>query len=353
MIAKAANGQTYTVANNFEVANGNNNIQMNIDTDLSTSLSAPIVVSGWAGSTTAAITSVRLTVDGSPTGLAETTALRPDVCAVHPNLIGCPAGNLGWAFSFNPGLYTPGPHTLAVTAGTGSSSNTEYRRITVAQPSGPVFNIYVDNPPVNTTFVGTVSLRGWDADSSGNSGAVTFAVDGAPVALDVTYSPRADVCAAFHYTTGCAQTGWSTLFDSTVLADGPHTLQITSSSNAGTTTVSRSFTVANWSNVNPIQIAISNPAANVPQVGQIVVSGSASSQVGTVSAVMITIDNLLIAQPAVLNGTSWTYNLDTTALPDGTHTLNVTAIVPQAGPLSATQQQSTASTTFTTQNYTF
>jgi hypothetical protein len=130
-------------------------------------------------------------------------------------------------------------------------------------------------------------------------------------------------------------------------------LQITASSGAGTTTVSRSFTVANWSNVNPIQIGVSTPAANVPQVGQIVVSGTASSQIGTVSAVMVTIDNLVVAQPAVLNGTSWSYSLDTTALPDGTHTLNVTAVVPQAGPLSTTQQQSTVSTTFTTQNYAF
>jgi hypothetical protein len=198
-----------------------------------------------------------------------------------------------------------------------------------------------------------VFLGGWDSDSNGNSGTVSFAVDGVPVALNMTYNPRADVCAARHFTTGCAQTGWSTFLDSTVLTDGPHTLQITASSGAGTTTVSRSFTVANWSNVNPIQIGVSTPAANVPQVGQIVVSGTASSQIGTVSAVMVTIDNLVVAQPAVLNGTSWSYSLDTTAVPDGTHTLNVTAVVPQAGPLSTTQQQSTVSTTFTTQNYAF
>lgn len=355
LTAKAANGQVYTIANNFTVANTNSNITVYIDTNLASALTSAIQITGWAGSTNAAVTSVQLSLDGQPIGQTAETIARPDVCAAYPTEVGCPNGNLGYSFSFNPTLYGPGTHVLAATAFTGSGSQTITQNITIAQPASPTVRIFMDTPSSGATYTGTVRLSGWDVDANGNSGTVTFTVDSVPVALSVSYAARPDVCATFQYSTGCAQAGWSTLLDTTTLPDGTHTLAITSATSAGTATISRQFTVANWTNFSPIQITLTSPAANLAVAGSTVLAGTAVTQTGTITAVTVTIDNLIVAQPAtysVATGT-WSFPFDSTLLPDGTHTVEITAVSPQAGELSSTQQQNTISTTFTSQNYSY
>ncbi len=362
--AKSANGQTYTVATGFNVGNKNSGIQLFVDTNLSGTLNSPLQISGWAGASTA-VTAVKLSVDGNPVGQTTENIARPDVCAAHPTLFGCPAGMLGWSLAFDPGLYAPGTHVLGVTAVTASGSFTQPVTINIAQPSTPVMTVFIDQPAPQTSLVGTVTLSGWDADTNGNGGTVTISIDGVPVVTNLTYSTRGDVCAARHYSTTCANVGWSGTLDTTVLPEGPHTLSVSATSSAGSATVSQGITVANWTNLNPIQITIDNPVAGTPLSGTAVLSGWAYSSTAPVSTVLITIDNLIVAQPAtygisrtdVCQGVSncpnvgWNYTLDTTTLPDGVHTLSITALTPFGGELSGSGQQNTITTNFTVQNY--
>src|SRR5581483_9129694 len=125
---------------------------------------------------------------------------------------------------------------------------------------------------------------------------------------------------------------------------------------SGNTTTSLPFTVANWASAAPIQISVSSPTSNAPVAGQIGITGTAVSQLGAINSVTVTIDDLIVAQPATYTASNgnWSYTLDTTILPDGVHTLNVTANIGGSTFLStAPTQQTTVSTTFTVENYTF
>jgi uncharacterized protein (TIGR03437 family) len=369
LTATAGNGQVYTVANTFTIANTNNAITMYIDNSLSSPLTSVVQLAGWAGSASGQVSKITLSLDGSPIGQTTETVARPDVCAAYPTYVGCPGGDLGWTFPFDPTLYAPGAHTLSATATTGSVTRTIYRTIVIGAASSSALRIFVDNPPSAATLVGTAALRGWASDGNGTLDSVAFAVDGVPITLAVTYGPRGDVCSALKYSGTCANVGWSTLLDTTNLADGAHTLSITAASGSQHATIAWPFTVANWTSFNPVQVVIENPVADTaPFAGQAVLSGYAFSQQGTVDSVIVSVDNYIVAQPAVYGeartdvcaslsayncpNVGWSFNLDTTQIPDGVHTLNVTATVQQGGPLSPTMEQSTISTTFTIQNYT-
>jgi uncharacterized protein (TIGR03437 family) len=364
--AVTSNAQTYTVSNTFTVANSDNGIDMYIDTDSATPITSATQLYGWAGAASAPVTSITLSLDGQQIGQTTETVYRPDVCAAHPNDSGCPNGSLGWTFAFDPSAYTAGSHVLSATAVAGSVTRTISKNIIIGTPAGSPLAIFIDNPVASATYVGTVGLRGWASDGNGNLGKVTFAVDGIPVAINVTYGARTDVCAARGYAGSCANVGWSGFLDTTTLADGPHTLSVTASSGGQYTTSSQSFTVGNWTDQSPIQIYIDNPGSNgTPLAGLATLYGWASSPLGSVQSVLVTIDDLIIQTPANYGesrgdvctsgyncpNVGWSYTLDTTLLPDGPHTLSVTAQIAQPGELSTNTERTTISTTFTIQNY--
>ncbi|MBV9268907.1 MAG: hypothetical protein JO061_22245, partial [Acidobacteriaceae bacterium] len=366
--ATDANGELATLNMTFTVANTGSPIQMFVDTNLGQALSGTAQIEGWAGSSSSPVTAVTLSVDGFQRATTTPGIGRPDVCGVYPNLIGCPSGtNLGWIASLDTTVLAPGPHVLDVTAKTANGNHTISRNFTVSS-AGSAVRGYIDRPTQNATLVGVVQISGWSTNS-GNPSSVVISIDGMPYPqLTVSYIARPDVCAAFGYTGTCPNVGWSVLFDTRQLGDGAHTLSATGTSGGQTGTVSTTINVANFTNTSPIQIGIDPLSSNgAPVAGILTLSGYAFSNSGSVSQVSIAIDGVPQLSPVtygvprtdVCNGgngapgcpdVGWQTTLDTTLLPDGTHTLDVTATVYLFEPHFLQPVSATMSTTFTVQN---
>jgi hypothetical protein len=113
-----ADGTFTTASMQFTVANYTAYNPLRIDIDAPGNTSYPIfgtdVFSGWALDGNAAISSIKVAVDGVAMGNAVYGTNRPDVCSVFSGTIGCP--NVGWYFVFNTSLIPNGPHTADITA---------------------------------------------------------------------------------------------------------------------------------------------------------------------------------------------------------------------------------------------
>ncbi|MBV9083075.1 MAG: choice-of-anchor D domain-containing protein, partial [Acidobacteriaceae bacterium] len=153
--------------------------------------------------------------------------------------------------------------------------------------------INVDSPGNGATVSGTITVSGWAIADRDGIDSVAIYVDSAPVAYTVDSAARPDVCNAFPNQQSCPNVGWTTTIDTTLLADGVHTLQAVSTSWSGRHAISgpKQLTVANL-RVTPASttlVSIDAPSA-APQSGAIAVTGWALSTVGTISKLSATVD---------------------------------------------------------------
>jgi large repetitive protein len=85
----------------------------------------------------------------------------------------------------------------------------------------------IDSPTVAAPQVfGTINLHGWVVNSNVTIANVTLAIDGVPFGNAGYGVPRPDVCSVFA-SANCPNVGWSFTLDTTMLADGQHTLAVT------------------------------------------------------------------------------------------------------------------------------
>ncbi|MBV9155840.1 MAG: hypothetical protein JO097_06240, partial [Acidobacteriaceae bacterium] len=364
--AYGADGLHFTKAASFTVANppGDNATSLAIDRPgpRDGALQGTISLAGWAINTNAVIGSVTLLVDGSSVGVANYGASRPDVCAVFPQAQGCP--NVGWSALLNSTNLANGKHILQITAravnGQEASTATSF---TVANwTTANSMNISIDTPNAQTgALSGVTGIGGWAIDSNAAISSIQISVDGVPLGNAGYGAPRPDVCSAFPGSPACPNVGWNLGLDTTLLSDGSHTLAVTATSAAGqSSTASTTFTVANFTGTNPMQVDIDTPnSQSAPLSGMSAIGGWAVSNNATViSSVQIYVDGALkgTAWRGVRNdvcavytnaggcpNVGWNFTLDTTLLTNGSHTLEVTAT-------SGTGEQGTASTSFTVMN---
>lgn len=93
------------------------------------------------------------------------------------------------------------------------------------------------------------------------------------------------------------------------------------------------------------QVSITAPASNSTVSGTLTVSGTATDSAG-ISQVQVSVDN---GTPQVASGTtSWTASIDTTALTNGTHTINVQATDPDGNVGTASVTVTVSNTTTVT-----
>ncbi len=129
-----ANGTFYTVSSAFTVANSATSNPLIINIDAPTN-AYPIfgtqTISGWSTLPTAAITSIRIAVDGVTLGNATYGLPRADVCLANASP-SCP--NVGWYFSgFDTQTLPNGTHFLDITATTATGqTSTVSSQITIA-----------------------------------------------------------------------------------------------------------------------------------------------------------------------------------------------------------------------------
>jgi hypothetical protein len=173
------------------------------------------------------------------------------------------------------------------------------------KPSKPTVSI--SSPSSGSTASGAVTVSGSASAGSTSLASVQVSVDGAA------------------YQRASGTTSWSFPLNTTAYSDGTHTIAAQATDSRGSTAVtSETVTFSNPPaptppppDTTPPSVSISAPAASATVSGTVSVSGSASDNVG-VSTVQLSVDGG--AYQAAQGTSSWSYSLDTTTLPDGTHT---------------------------------
>jgi sugar lactone lactonase YvrE len=364
--AKTSTGGVTTVGASFTVANAVSATRVFIDTPSPKdgAYEGLVLMAGWALDDTSAIAKVTISVDGVPYGTAAYGLTRTDVCAAYPGRPGCPA--VGWSFLLNTGQLSNGSHVLGVTATTADGRNaTSSASFSVANWSpSPVNNamrLMIDSPSPNSgALAGIAHLGGWALDDNAPITSVQVAVDNVAYGSAMYGSVRADVCSAYPNRPGCPDVGWDFFLDTTLLADGTHTLAITGVSAGGqSSTITASFTVGNLAN-SGMRIDIDTPTAtNSPLSGLAAIGGWALDDTAGIASIEILVDNISLGDAhyggvrndvcAVFSGRTgcpdvgWSFFLNTTQLSNGSHTLEVTGT-------TTSGERATVGRTFTVAN---
>jgi hypothetical protein len=358
--ATAANGQRATAQASFTVANTIDGAPLRMSIDQPVAQNAIVFGStlflGWAIDDRGPIGQVMIAVDGVPKGSATYGGRRADVCAVFPSRAGCP--NVGWGFWLDTTLIPNGPHTLAVT---GKSANGDQLTLstpfTVANWTGanPI-TVNTDTPNSHSRpLSGQVGFGGWAISGIAAIESVSASIDGVPAGNAIYGASRTDVCAVLPGRAGCPNVGWNLAVDTTLLANGAHTLAVTATSSGGQSSTATS--TFNVSNSGPIIVNIDRPNPNSGIFSGIAAFGGWTLDTANGEAIR----QVRVLVDGVFNGLAlyggsrsdvcarflgvgcpnvgWNYLLDTTVLGNGTHTLEIT-------PISTTGEQATAASSF-------
>jgi hypothetical protein len=309
-------------------------------------LSGTATIQGWAVEdlVTAgpAISTVDVYVDNVKVNAGSVYGTpRADVCAAFPGL-GCP--NVGWSYDLNTSALTVGSHTLKIVA-TDTNNLSNFSQTTFNISKTPY--VYIDSPAANATLTGTTTIQGWALEDLTSAGlpisAVDVYVDNVKVNTGSAYgTPRADVCAAFPGRSGCPNVGWSYNLNTSALAPGSHTLKIV----ATDTNNLANFSQATFNTSKAPYVYIDSPAANATLTGTTTIQGWAIEDLSStglaVSTVDVYVDNVKVntgnaygapradvctafpGRPGCPN-VGWSYNLNTSALAPGSHTLKIVA----------------------------
>ena len=342
---------------------GSGRITINIDSpDTSTpKFSGTTSIAGWVVDNAAVISTVQISVDGISAGTASYGASRPDVCAHYASSPSCAANsNVGFGYSLDTTQFADGTHNLQVTATDASGSRLTAAHSFISPNYGGAIPTVIDfdNPAAgNPTFQGQITFNGWALNTSATVSNLALSIDGV-FQGNATYGlSRPDVCVLYATSPSCANgtgnVGWSYLLDTGKLSNGPHNVSLSATTSDGQHAIQgRTFTVANWTTSNPIITSIDKPNSQTgPLSGTTNIGGWAVDSASSIRQVSIAIDNTPMGNAAyggnradvcaVFQGypgcpnVGWTFALDTTVVPDGTHTLQVT-VTPMSGQASTT-----------------
>ena len=328
-----------------------------------------VTISGWAIDNTTsigtAISSVKVLVDGSNVGSASYGVSRPDVCSAFPGRPGCP--HVGYAYSLNTTVLTPGPHTITVSA-TNSIAVTGTQSVSVivggSVSAGPP-SVQIDSPTAGSVVSGTITVNGWAIDSTSGVGtaisAIKVLVDGTTKGTATYGVSRPDVCAAFPGRPGCPNVGYTYSLNTAGLSLGAHTLTVTATTSGASPSsgsASVPFTVTSGQTT-----FVDSPTAGSVVNGMLTVSGWTTERLGLTgrnsSPIHVKVDGNLVgnavsgfARPEVCrlhllksaeissadapqtdcSAVGFAYLLDTRGLAPGSHLLTVST--PGAGSTS-------------------
>ena len=345
----SAGGLSASASATFQVANyASNPITLSIDqpTSQSAAFSGGAGFGGWAVGTSSPVSSVTVTIDGVSYGQAAYGANRTDVCTSHPGRPGCP--NVGWNYFLDTTQLANGMHTLVITAYASSGQHTTANSTFLVgnPPATSPFSFGIDQPAAqNSIVLGPTTFRGWAINNFAAVSSLAVSIDGAAYGNATYGDSRSDVCVTYSSNPGCPNVGWSIDVDTTKLANGLHTLTLTAAAPSGdatlTGTISTTFTVANWTDNNPMKLSIDSPNSQSGTLsGSFGIGGWAIDQLAALDKISIAVDGASLgnavygaaradvcasfASAIGCPNVGWNYLLDTTLLSDGTHTLAVT-----------------------------
>ncbi len=260
---------------------------------------------------------------------------------------GCP--NVGWTFLLDTTQLSNGSHVLGVVATTVDGRNsTASASFTVGNwmpstPGGNAVRMDIDAPGAQSgALSGTAHLGGWAIDDNTSIVSVQVTIDNVPYGAAIYGGSRPDVCQAYPSRPGCPNVGWDFFLDTTLLAEGSHTLSVTGVSFSGqSTTITAKFSIDNLAS-SGMSIYIDSPAVKASALsGQAIVGGWALDNSAGIARIEVDIDGNSFGEATygvvrndvcgVFPGRTgcpnvgWQMLLDTTQLSNGTHTLNATA----------------------------
>jgi hypothetical protein len=311
-----------------------------------------VTVSGWAidNITTigTAISKVQILVDGSAVGSATYGGSRSDVCTVYPGRVGCP--NVGFTYQLNTASLSSGSHTLTAIANDTNSTpeSGSYSMIVKVGPQ-PLPSVYIDSLASGATVSGTVTISGWAIDSVTTVGSaigqVQIQVDGSTVGSATFGGSRSDVCAAYPGRPGCPNVGFTYQLNTGSLSAGTHAITAVAT-DTDSTPDSGSYSIA-VKVLGPSlpSVSIDSPASGATISGTATISGWAidnTTSIGTaINSVRVVVDGATVgaatyggirsdvctAYPGRVGcpNVGFTYQLNTTSLSAGTHTITVVA----------------------------
>ncbi len=343
--AGTSEGQRSATTSSFTVANNTSN-QLSLFIDQpgaqSGALTGTAEFRGWAIGTSAPINNVALSIDGVSFGNATYGDVRDDVCAVYPGRPGCP--NVGWNLPVDTTQLVNGLHALTVTAKTATGQYTKSTQtfyVANTQTSSRVL-MFTDSPSAENSVVqGSTTFRGWAVSSSVTISGIGIYIDGGFYGQASYGAQRPDVCAIYPGDNNCPNVGWTFPIDTTELANGSHTISVIATHSAGQSAVSSAFTVANWTDANPMKLFVDNPSPQSGALsGVVTINGWAFDQLSAIGEIKIAVDGVSVGNAsygstradvcAVYAGepgcpnVGWSFFLDTTLLGDGQHSLEVT-----------------------------
>jgi hypothetical protein len=227
--------------------------------------------------------------------------------------------------------------------------------ILVASPAFPP-SVYIDTPSAGVLVTsGKVTITGWAIDNTNSVGtsiaSVVVKVDGVVVGNASYGISRTDVCTVYPGRAGCPYVGYSFVLYTGTLTSGAHTITVSATDSdvtPDTGTASVTITVSNGQ--LPI-VYIDTPAQGSVVTGPFTVTGWAvdSSSSGTaISSVQVKLDgtslgtanygisrvdvcSVYTGRPGCPN-VGYTYSVNPSTLPAGTHTITVSATDSAATP---------------------
>jgi hypothetical protein len=360
--AYTAAGQSTVATRSFSVSNSSTSspILASFDTPQpqNSILLGPVTFRGWAIDLNARVNHVTVAIDGAVRGTAAYGVSRPDVCSAYPNSPNCP--DVGWTFDFDSTQLANGTHTITITVAAGNDMNTLSSVFTVENwATNNPMKVSIDRPNSQSgPLSGSLGIGGWAIDQISAIGNVAIAVDSVPLGNAFYGGNRSDVCSQIS-ALGCPDVGWNYVLDTTLFADGNHTLAVTGTTTQGrSSTFTTSFQTANAGS-SPLQISIDTPSSGQLLTGISPIGGWALVRGGpTVISIEILVDGVLNGA-AIYGGergdvcsrisatgcpnVGWNYELDTAPFANGTHTLDARA-------QSSDGKMFTSSTTFTVAN---
>ena len=343
----ASDGTLFTVASKFTTANQSSDPAMRVFIDQPSPSNTPLqggaMFMGWAVDDNASITAVKVSIDGKFIGNATYGMARPDVCNVYPGRAGCP--NVGWSLLVDTTVLANGTHTVYVQGvasdGEQAGYSANFQVANFSSANNPLL-MSIDSPSSSSAYSGMIVIGGWALQLNAKITGVSISIDGVQYSGIVFYGgARPDVCNAVT-SANCPNVGWDALLDTTILADGTHTIALTATNALGQNqTVTKQFQVANLTGSNPMHTFIDLPNLQNPVSGTARAMGWAISDNAAISSVQISVDGVPFgsatygaSRPDVCQAypgragcpnVGWSYAFDTTTLTNGQHTLQATA----------------------------
>jgi hypothetical protein len=212
------------------------------------------------------------------------------------------SGTTSWIYEWDTTEYSNGEHVVYSRAKDDNDEYSQIKSVTLIVDNGgnipPIVNII---SPTDGTVSGTVTISGTASDLDGDNTIISVQVK-----IDEDWE----------YTDGI--TDWSYSWDTSTLDDGNYTIHV------------RAYDGNDYSLIKSIDVFVDNPhkpiltiTSDIPDTasGTITIKGTASDSDGEVTKVEIQIDD---GEWKEVEGTTdWSYELDTTKLSNGEHTIRI------------------------------